>query len=1162
MTTYQAFPLSPSPAWYTKISFDYVARNAIFYVGDEVCFTLSQYGADTCTIRDFYGNIVSTTSLPTSAEGSFGAISSPFVLFPNESVQTQRAFLVKPTPPVGGWNPGWYRIYLTGPNTDSLFGSSYGAANFAVIRDDSNFPKLPSSTPTTYGKYWPSGEGDANTADATQGFDSPLEMITRACLGLGVGRLVCLATTDPTNQNKGDTISANSKVAQVAQDWCLTNTKGGAVDSVRTSRTMWHQFTNFGDWDTIIFNSATSGSLGLAWLYVLPVAAQIGDNQNQIWVGLDAGSLGGTFKITVYYPDSSTAVETYDNLATNNDAQTAMAASAYVRGYANNSVAPNVPQGPIQMPVASRNGIKQIVSTLYPLGVTHYEGPWNEPFGGEESVLVAAQRYSAVKAGNASAKMMGPTVVNQYTAHWDEFFQNGYSSYIDEISFHDYNTFVNCDVNLARNIIEAWEDKLASYSVDTLPRWQTEANHALINHPKGVLHPRQGKWVPFKTMVWEQYGIPFERNPLWYDWSHGFWGYASFMFTSYYVNKSPAPWPILMCVYSQEVFGKLYHHRVDFGCPEANAIFVGNVYGDSAAGSVMALVCASYIPSSSVTLAVDGTAGPLTVVDGFGNESSASLSGGQVTVSVGEIPTYVRLPAGANAHVVSVNDWGSSPSPSVSIVRKSSAIGGLSNPALADGQYMSQYTGTPSTCPGLCASTVTTLPDTAEVLFPQSVTVDRVVVWCGAAWQAMPTMLDYTVDTWDGVSWTTQVTVSKTTPTSFLHGSGGDDWGTQRETYWDEQWIEDVKLPTPVSCQGVRVNVSKLSYGGEPDLAAVTDGTVTISVWAAQTPTLCIQEIAVMSATAITVPSSYTTEVTADTPVGYWRLDESSGLTAVSQVNSPAVDGTYAGSCVLGQPGAISDGDTAVSTGSTGYIQIPDNAVFSFGDTFSLEFWYKPSAAITTFQGLMSKGTSFTWAVGTTTSGNVRLLGGSSLGTVIATSTGTLNVNQWNHVVVTKSGATTHIYLNGVEGTTVGTNVTYTNNTNAIKIGDGANPTKTFDDVAVYNTALSASRVLTHYTAGLFPKAPVSTHAPKLEGSATSGTQLQAGFGRWDGIPTSYTYQWQNSADNVTFADIVGETKSTYVIASQTGKYLRCNVTATNPGGSTTVATASVGPVV
>ena len=92
---------------------------------------------------------------------------------------------------------------------------------------------------------------------------------------------------------------------------------------------------------------------------------------------------------------------------------------------------------------------------------------------------------------------------------------------------------------------------------------------------------------------------------------------------------------------------------------------------------------------------------------------------------------------------------------------------------------------------------------------------------------------------------------------------------------------------------------------------------------------------------------------------------------------------------------------------------------------------------------------------------------------------------------------------------------------------------------------------------------PSNTVAPAITGTATVGSTLTTDNGTWtdNGSPT-FTYQWQDSADNVTFADIVGQTASTYVIASgDLSKYARCNVTDTDANGSTTAASNSVGPI-
>jgi hypothetical protein len=85
-------------------------------------------------------------------------------------------------------------------------------------------------------------------------------------------------------------------------------------------------------------------------------------------------------------------------------------------------------------------------------------------------------------------------------------------------------------------------------------------------------------------------------------------------------------------------------------------------------------------------------------------------------------------------------------------------------------------------------------------------------------------------------------------------------------------------------------------------------------------------------------------------------------------------------------------------------------------------------------------------------------------------STVALALNQWSHVVVTKSGATVKLYINAVDSTGAVVNATLADTTSALNIGrDVAFPAQYFngriDEVAVYPTALSAARVAAHYAA-------------------------------------------------------------------------------------------------
>lgn len=109
------------------------------------------------------------------------------------------------------------------------------------------------------------------------------------------------------------------------------------------------------------------------------------------------------------------------------------------------------------------------------------------------------------------------------------------------------------------------------------------------------------------------------------------------------------------------------------------------------------------------------------------------------------------------------------------------------------------------------------------------------------SWQVGSSLLDFDIQTSDdGTTWTTQATVTKSAPLTFLHGTNSTNAGCQYETFWDEQWIFDVKIPTPVVCTYIRVNVRSTSYGGEPDATTLSVG------GQGGNPRITIQELAVL----------------------------------------------------------------------------------------------------------------------------------------------------------------------------------------------------------------------------------------------------------------------------------------------------------------------------
>jgi hypothetical protein len=95
------------------------------------------------------------------------------------------------------------------------------------------------------------------------------------------------------------------------------------------------------------------------------------------------------------------------------------------------------------------------------------------------------------------------------------------------------------------------------------------------------------------------------------------------------------------------------------------------------------------------------------------------------------------------------------------------------------------------------------------------------------------------------------------------------------------------------------------------------------------------------------------------------------------------------------------------------------------------------------------------------------------------------------------------------------------------------------------------------------PAPPSEKTAPAISGSAVEGQTLSASTGTWLNSPTSYTYQWQDCNAAGEGCTNIGASGATYQLsASNVGHAVRVVVTATNPGGSTSVSSAPTVPVV
>jgi Concanavalin A-like lectin/glucanases superfamily len=219
-------------------------------------------------------------------------------------------------------------------------------------------------------------------------------------------------------------------------------------------------------------------------------------------------------------------------------------------------------------------------------------------------------------------------------------------------------------------------------------------------------------------------------------------------------------------------------------------------------------------------------------------------------------------------------------------------------------------------------------------------------------------------------------------------------------------------------------------------------------------------------------PVPYATVVTGDAPVSYWRLGESSGTVAADQLS--ANPGTYSAmGATLGATSLLATAPTNTALGLdgvTGSVKVAQSTSLSFTNAFSLEAWIKPASLPATggWASVVTKAESYSLQFNgprmefTVIQSGTRRRCQAPAGAVVAGST--------DHVVGTFDGATQRLYLNGAQVASCALTGSASVTTNPLYLGswDGSSELLkgTLDEVAVYNSVLSATQVARHYAAG------------------------------------------------------------------------------------------------
>ncbi len=257
--------------------------------------------------------------------------------------------------------------------------------------------------------------------------------------------------------------------------------------------------------------------------------------------------------------------------------------------------------------------------------------------------------------------------------------------------------------------------------------------------------------------------------------------------------------------------------------------------------------------------------------------------------------------------------------------------------------------------------------------------------------------------------------------------------------------------------------------------------------------------------------SWYPDVVQADSPIRYCRLDEASGGLAYDSANY--LNGTTHGSPTQGTTGLLTgDTDTAYTfaSASSQYISFSSAGVATANHPWSLEAWIKTPSSFSAQMMVVAFGLSGTNheeaqiyldATGKAYAGTY---GGDTAGYALA-------ANTVYSLVATWDGTTLTLYVNGVsrETATPGA-MTIPGSGIYTTIGATAasSPTLFFngviDEVAIYTTALSSTRVAAHYTAGTTtPTTAANTMQVSNGGRVAFGSATWNAINQW-AVPFRY----------------------------------------------------------
>jgi hypothetical protein len=219
---------------------------------------------------------------------------------------------------------------------------------------------------------------------------------------------------------------------------------------------------------------------------------------------------------------------------------------------------------------------------------------------------------------------------------------------------------------------------------------------------------------------------------------------------------------------------------------------------------------------------------------------------------------------------------------------------------------------------------------------------------------------------------------------------------------------------------------------------------------------------------------NYVTTILDDSPWGYWRFGESSGLTATDSSGNSRSGTISASGITYSQTGAIKADTNAafLFSSGAGSVTLPTSNPFTGSSAWSMECWFKVAAlpGSGVFYNMIRIGNP---SGGAGTSSTVYLTGNFSGEVAWDDQSASIlygtppSTNTYHHIVVTYAGGSSGTITLYFDSSSVGTATATMSLPSSTAPVIANNIAGDLDEVALYTTSLSSARVTAHYNAGI-----------------------------------------------------------------------------------------------